>query len=352
MDSITQAALGAAVAGAVAERRCNGRVLIAGAILGTLPDLDVFIDYGNDVRNMISHRGLSHSLLVLPSFSLVLAWLVNRFRPLSGWSFARLWALIAATLISHPLLDFFTSYGTQLLWPLGGYYSLSSIFIIDPLYTTPLLIAILYRPVRRGKATKVLCLALVVSSAYLGWSLVAKQLVANRVQGNLPHPGITHKQILISPTPFNTLLWRIVIVDEESYWEGLASLLDAEQGISFERRARGDWPLEQYPPILNSFLAFTHDFVRYQIDDKKLVVTDLRLGMFENLPFRFVFAEQGTDGQWLIKEPVRLAASIGDIDLWSFIKRIFGYQAIDDSSRRKNSVDSGNTKASVIPKHS
>ena len=50
MDSVTQAALGATVAGAIAGKRCNAKVLLAGAALGTLPDLDVILDYGDAVQ--------------------------------------------------------------------------------------------------------------------------------------------------------------------------------------------------------------------------------------------------------------------------------------------------------------
>ena len=41
MDSITQAALGASLAGAVAGKTLGRSVLLTGAVLGTLPDLDV-----------------------------------------------------------------------------------------------------------------------------------------------------------------------------------------------------------------------------------------------------------------------------------------------------------------------
>ena len=71
MDSITQAMLGASVAGACAPRGQRRKALLLGAGLGTLPDLDVFIDYGGAVENFTFHRGFSHSLFVLAPFSLV-----------------------------------------------------------------------------------------------------------------------------------------------------------------------------------------------------------------------------------------------------------------------------------------
>lgn len=59
MDSVTQAALGAAVAGLIAGKKCSPKVLLAGAALGTLPDLDVLIHYGDPVSDMVKHRALA-----------------------------------------------------------------------------------------------------------------------------------------------------------------------------------------------------------------------------------------------------------------------------------------------------
>ena len=89
-----------------------------GAALGTLPDLDVLIDYGDAVRNYTYHRGFSHSLFVLVPFALLLWlailrwWAPAREAPVN-WLFAVLLALV-----THPLLDAHTTYGTQLWWPL------------------------------------------------------------------------------------------------------------------------------------------------------------------------------------------------------------------------------------------
>ena len=65
MDSITKIALGVTVAPAIGFNHFVSNVLLARTILGTLPDLDVFIDYGNAIDNYTSHRRFSHSLFVL-----------------------------------------------------------------------------------------------------------------------------------------------------------------------------------------------------------------------------------------------------------------------------------------------
>src|SRR5690606_18468181 len=142
MDSITQAVLGAGVQAALLGRWQGRKALLYGAMLGTLPDLDVVIDYGDAVAQMTYHRGFSHSIFVLSP--LALAWLARRWRPHPGYSGRRLFLTLWLVLITHVLLDSFTSYGTQLFWPLETPpVAWSSIFIIDPLYTLPLLVAVL-----------------------------------------------------------------------------------------------------------------------------------------------------------------------------------------------------------------
>ena len=141
MDSLSQAVLGASVAGVCAPAGHRRRALAAGAMLGTLPDLDVLIDYGDAVRNFTYHRGFSHSLLVLAPFSVGLWLLLRRW-----WSPVRAaplhWlAAISLALLTHPLLDAHTAYGTQLFWPLTTPPKMwATLFIIDPAYTLPLLV--------------------------------------------------------------------------------------------------------------------------------------------------------------------------------------------------------------------
>lgn len=101
MDSITQAALGASIAGALAGKALGRPILLIGALLATLPDLDVLIDYGTAVANFTQHRGFSHSLFVLAPLSLLLAALLWRWKPELG--FSRWLLLTALVLMTHPL---------------------------------------------------------------------------------------------------------------------------------------------------------------------------------------------------------------------------------------------------------
>ncbi|WP_371185918.1 metal-dependent hydrolase [Thalassotalea maritima] len=335
MDSITQAALGATIAGAVAGKHCNGKVLFAGAALGTLPDLDVLIDYGDIVSNTIKHRGFSHSLLVLLPFSLLLAWLSNKLINHEYWCFNKLLLLIASVLITHPLLDYFTTYGTQLTWPMTGYYARSSIFIIDPLYTVPLLVAIFvcWRAPNKGR---LYCAgALCLSTLYVLWSLIAQQQIKQRVAINLTALGLSANPTLITPMPLNTLLWRIVILDGDQYLEGMASLLDDGQDIHFTRHQRGDWPIAEVPELLDQYQLFTRQFVSYRQEQDKLIVSDLRMGVTGNLAFQFQFAHKNENNEWQLQTPTSYQSIRIDIDLKKWFERIMGDSSITTLSKHE-----------------
>ena len=58
MDSITQAALGAAVGEVVLGKKVGNKATLWGAFGGTLPDLDIFLNpFLTDVQSLVVHRG-------------------------------------------------------------------------------------------------------------------------------------------------------------------------------------------------------------------------------------------------------------------------------------------------------
>ena len=318
MDSLTQALLGATVQGAMLGRWQGRKALLYGAVLGSLPDLDVAIRYTDAVAAMTYHRGFSHSIFVLSGLAALLTWLVRRWRPNPDYSTRRLFLSLWLVLATHPLLDCFTSYGTQLFWPLlTPPIAWSSIFIIDPLYTLPLLAAVvgalLFGP--RGRPPRLPLAALALSSLYLATSLGGKFMAEQRVAEVLDREGIRPQAVFITPTPFNTLLWRVIVLDGEDYHEALVSWFDRKppqleripRGTDLARRLRDS-------PQHVRLAWFTHGILRYDQIDQVLVVTDLRLGMTGFHPFRFILAEQ-RGGRWQpVEQARRWPTSRGDLE--------------------------------------
>ena len=332
MDSLSQAVLGAAVAAACAPARHRRKALLAGALFGTLPDLDVFIDYGDGVSNMTFHRGFSHSLLVLVPFAIALwatlkaLWTPVREAP------GRWLAAILLVLVSHPLLDAMTVYGTQLFWPLatppvmGG-----SLFIIDPLYTLPLLVGVvvaaLAAEARRGGTA--IAWGLALSTAYAGWALVAQQRVhaiAAETLAATPHADAPR---LVVATPFNTLLWRVVVLTPEGYLEGEHSLL-ADRGPirfdahRFDRRLLDDagevWAVQR-------LLWFSQGFQRADVVGDELHLADLRMGQHPQFFFTHAAAKREGD-RWVAADNRQIEQPrVQEGQLAALWRRVWGEQA-------------------------
>ncbi|MFK3815895.1 metal-dependent hydrolase [Pseudomonas sp. NPDC089407] len=308
MDSITQAVLGAALQGAVLGRIQGRRALLYGAALGTLPDLDVIIRYADPVSQMTYHRGFSHSLFVLTGLALLLAWLVNKCWPDKGYTLARLFLAFWLVLITHPLLDAFTVYGTQLFWPLQGTpQSWAAVFIIDPIYTVPLLAAVIYA-ISKGvtaSATRLLALALVFSTAYLGFGLAGRMAAEQRFQAALDQQGIAASEVRAVPIAFNSLVWRVLAkTPEGDYYEGISSGFD-RQAPEMQRLPR-NLQLAQAlanDPLHQRLRWFTDDWLRYDQIGDALVVTDLRMGIPGNYTFRFNMAHRDGQGHWIVDVP-------------------------------------------------
>ena len=78
MDSVTQIALGAAVGETVMNNKVGRKASLWGAILGTLPDLDVFIPFGDPVSDFTFHRAESHSFFYITLATPFFVWLIMR----------------------------------------------------------------------------------------------------------------------------------------------------------------------------------------------------------------------------------------------------------------------------------
>ena len=298
MDSLTQVALGAAVGGAVAGRQFGRRAVLWGALCGTLPDLDVFVPLGDAVRDFTYHRAASHSLLVLALLTPLLVWLITKLHPDTREQRKRWALLVYMVFATHVLLDSFTVYGTQIFWPvLTTPMTWSTIFIIDPLYTLPLLVGVIalligYR--RWPGAFQANKLGLLLSTTYLAWTLGAKLYVEHQARHALVTQGIQADHVLTTPTPFNSLLWRVVAVNAQSYYQGFYSVLDENNDIEFRRHPRSLHLLE---PLAHSWAVqrlqwFTKDFYAVTLEGQDVVMSDLRMGVEPSYVFRFKVGEQ------------------------------------------------------------
>jgi len=297
MDSVTQAVLGAAVGVAVMGRRTGvWKAAAAGAVAGTVPDLDVLVSHGDPVLDMVQHRSHSHSLFWLSLAGPVAGWLLARL--LGEGALRWRWSLaIWLGLVTHPLLDAFTVYGTQLLQPFSDRpYGLGSVFIVDPFYTVPLMVGLAWALRSRGSPRGLAAnrLALAVSCAYLGWGVAVQQHVETAARESLAAHGVAAQRVLVSPAAFTSGLWRVVAIDDGHYYEGFRSLFDRSPHVAFDRYDRGAAlePAMASIDAVRRLQAFSHGYYRLFERGDRLMISDLRMGMEPNYLFTFEVAER------------------------------------------------------------
>jgi inner membrane protein len=297
MDSLSQLALGAAVGVAVMGRRVPvWQSALWGSVCGTLPDLDAFIDHGDPLRNMTFHRAESHSLFWLTLASPLLAALPARLHRTHGAGFRRWWLAVWLALATHPLLDAMTIYGTQLLLPFTDYpFGLGSVFIIDPLYTLPLLIGVacaLALRSRRGLAINAAALA--ISTAYLAWSVAAQAHVGRLARDAVAAQDIEGRQLLVVPAGFSTVLWRVLVMTPDGHAEGFHSLLDDSPRIRLTTYTRDTGLAAELDHLwaVRRMAWFSHGFFKLEERDGVAVATDLRMGQEPGYVFAFEIAER------------------------------------------------------------
>jgi inner membrane protein len=219
-----------------------------------------------------------------------LAWLGARITGEPGlWR--RWWVAIALVLLTHPILDWFTIYGTQLFLPFTDEaLDLGSLFIIDPLYSLPLMAGVVWATRGSARGWRANNLGLAWSCVYIAWSVVAQQHVLGHAQASLRGAGLSTEQVFVTPAPFNTVLWRVVAVDGEHLHEGFYSLLDAGRPVRFDAFERGAGLLEKHAehPQVQRLQRFADGFVSLRQDaNGDLWISDWRMGQYPNFVFAF-----------------------------------------------------------------
>lgn len=299
MDSVTQAAFGAAVGGLVAGPRGGWRGFAWGAVVATLPDLDSFASYGGPVADFTSHRGYTHALLIQTACAPWIAWPLHRLDRRVG-DFKRWLTLVWLVLVTHALLDAATVYGTRLWLPLGPEaVGLGSIFIIDPVFTVALLAGMAAAWLSRRPRRAAVCngVGLALAAAYLLTTIAAQAAVEARARAAISGRDWTAERMLATPTPFNTVVWRIVAVGEDAYWEGFYRL-GSGRAIRFTQYPREPALLEglgDHAPV-KRLQAFTDGFYGVDARDGRVVITDLRMGQAGFYAFAFTVGAIRRDG--------------------------------------------------------
>lgn len=295
MDSLTQIVLGASVGEAVLGKKIGNRAPLYGAIAGTIPDLDVITGYFVDTVTAVEwHRGFSHSIVFCILFSPIFGYLLSLFETKASrkeLSWLMFWGLF-----THPILDAFTTWGTQLFWPLDINLAFKSVFVIDPLYTLPFLFCLLLairKPKDSPLRSKWNYWGLGISTSYLMIGLLLKFISYQAFEKALEEQQINYIEIQNRPAPFTTFLWSANVKTTEGFLLGDFSFFDSKP-ISFRFFPKNENLAEEVKhehdvKRLQKISGGWHTYSQNENGD--LLFNDLRFGLLSYAPDenRFVF---------------------------------------------------------------
>ncbi len=346
MDSLTQITLGAAVGEIVLGKKVGNRAILWGAVGGTIPDLDVVTGaFLSPIQELAAHRGFSHSIVFAVLGAFLFGWLIHktyqssyhRYFAVVGWMFIpvgviffvsrifdnasfglssslflgaviltalyllfsryfkkgvekpdtsiREWQwLMFWSLFTHPVLDCFTTYGTQLFLPFSNYrVALNTVAVFDPFYTAPFLICVIVLSFlkRSNHKRRVFAWAGIgISSAYLLFCIINKQRVNSIWLESVREDEIAYSRFMTSPSIMSNFLWTCIAETEDGYVSGQYSVFDKEPKVHFEFIPRNPDGLDVSPddPTISCMRWFSNDYYSLIKHSAGFQFNDLRFG--------------------------------------------------------------------------
>lgn len=341
MDSVTQILFGGVIAAAGFRRQLGRRAVIAGGAIATLPDLDVLADLVTEpsvINIWLHHRSLTHSFpITLVAGAAIGAgiWAVERHRRRktpdsaedrthrSGRLNAWMW-LGALCAVTHPVLDLFTSYGTQLLAPFStARFAVNAMPIIDPLYSLPLLAAFLFALLTRHRtaaAQRVAGLVLLYIGLYttMAWGVGRHMEERAREELRGLHPAAAAAARVDAYPVIFQIWWRRIVADlPDEILIGYASPF-RDAPIAWQRIARSENGLGQTPALSAIQASYEAHVFRWFADGRLhwrqlpqdsggyvFEVRDYRYGLPGDSVLGFWGLRFRTDAQGRITEPLQ-----------------------------------------------
>lgn len=190
MDLITHGLAGALVAKAGLAQRLGRPAMIAVVAGAMVPDIDVVMALVDELSVVRYHRGLTHSFVGALLLALPLAALLYRFGHCK-----RFWPLVglgALGVLSHLALDLPTSFGTMIFTPFSRErYALNLIFIIDPIYSGLIVLALVVGYWRRSWTQGAAVLGISGLALYLLVASAMHEAARQRFKTTVEAQGLT-----------------------------------------------------------------------------------------------------------------------------------------------------------------
>jgi inner membrane protein len=222
VDTLTHALSGALLARATAPDPARSRVatgarVLAGAAAAAFPDVDFVLAYVSPVAYLTGHRGVTHSILLLPAWAFLLAWCFSKIDR-SGRTAWRDWIGVSALALgAHIVGDLITSFGTMIWAPVSdARVAWGTTFIIDLWFSGIILAGLAASAVwRRSRVPAVLGLA--VLAGYVGLQAFAHSRALDFGAEHARRSGWQSAVVSAVPRPVSPFNWMVMVREGDRY---------------------------------------------------------------------------------------------------------------------------------------
>jgi len=231
MDTLTHALSGALLARASASKdappRSIPRRVAAGFFAAAAPDLDFVLGLAGPIEYLLSHRGVTHSLLLLPLWALPLSWLLAKLlRASGGWR--ELYGVTALAIGAHIAGDVITSFGTMVFAPFSDWRAaIGTTFIIDLWFSGIILAGLLASAVFFRSRTPSMVAACVLAG-YVGLQYLQRERALEFAGHFAAERGLAGARIDAQPRPVSPFNWTVFVSDDEAHRFSHVNLVRSE----------------------------------------------------------------------------------------------------------------------------
>ena len=203
------------------------RRVAAGFFACAAPDLDFVLSYAGTVTYLEQHRGVTHSVLLLPFWALLISWILAKIlREPRGWR--ALYGVTALSIAAHILGDLITSFGTIVFAPLSDWRAgIGTTFIIDLWFSGIILAGLVVSAVFRRSRWPALA-ASAVLVGYVGFQYVQKQNAIDFGQQYARSNGMDGAVVTAQPKPVLPFNWTVFVSDESTHHFAHVNLIRRE----------------------------------------------------------------------------------------------------------------------------
>ena len=190
----------------------------AGFFAGAFPDSDFILMLFGTTSYLKYHRGITHSILMMPLWALLLAGLFSLLsRGRYGWR--AFYGTCLLGVFTHIFGDVITSYGTMVFAPFSDYrLEIPTTFIIDWYFTGIIVLGLLASYLSKQYQQQFAMTGFGVLLCYVLAQAWWQRLAKAEAYASIPAKILQRAKLAVLPQPVSPFNWKIIVETPDRYY--------------------------------------------------------------------------------------------------------------------------------------